>query len=128
MVKKIGEKLKNTIFVSEHGVHEGPKDYFVVVVVVVIIRGFVSSNGTKKCSIVMYGPKVFHCPVWTEKLFHSIDHKSIGNNSYKFIARGLVTERICSLVIVLNLFIGVKCQKKMKKTHIMLRDCLTQIR
>jgi hypothetical protein len=29
------------IFVREHGVHAGPKDYFVVVVVVVVIRGFV---------------------------------------------------------------------------------------
>jgi hypothetical protein len=26
-------------FVREHGVHAGPKDYFVVVVVVVVIRG-----------------------------------------------------------------------------------------
>jgi hypothetical protein len=34
-------------------VHAGPKDYFVVVV----IRGFVLSNGPKKCSIVMYGTK-----------------------------------------------------------------------
>jgi hypothetical protein len=27
------------VFVREHGVHAGPKDYFVVVVVVVVIRG-----------------------------------------------------------------------------------------
>jgi hypothetical protein len=27
------------IFVREHGVHAEPKDYFVVVVVVVVIRG-----------------------------------------------------------------------------------------
>jgi hypothetical protein len=28
-----------TVFVREHGVHAGPKDYFVVVVVVVVICG-----------------------------------------------------------------------------------------
>jgi hypothetical protein len=32
-------KVLKIIFVREHGVHAGPKDYFVVVVVVVVICG-----------------------------------------------------------------------------------------
>jgi hypothetical protein len=32
-------RISKLIFVREHGVHAGPKDYFVVVVVVVVIRG-----------------------------------------------------------------------------------------
>jgi hypothetical protein len=33
------QQYKYHIFVREHGVHAGPKDYFVVVVVVVVICG-----------------------------------------------------------------------------------------
>jgi hypothetical protein len=39
---RVGEGIKEAllhIFVREHGVHAGPKDYFVVVVVVVVICG-----------------------------------------------------------------------------------------
>jgi hypothetical protein len=36
--KYIGN-AKVALFVREHGVHAGPKDYFVVVVVVVVICG-----------------------------------------------------------------------------------------
>jgi hypothetical protein len=58
--------------------------------------------GTKKCSIVMHGTKVFYRHAWNKKVFHShltlITSQSIGNKSYKFIAGGLVTERIFSLV------------------------------
>jgi hypothetical protein len=48
--------------------------------------------GPKKCSIVPYGPKQYSIVLITSQ--------SIWNKSYKFIARGLMTERIFSLVFV----------------------------
>jgi hypothetical protein len=38
-LNKSSYDLSITVFVREHGVHAGPKDYFVVVVVVVVICG-----------------------------------------------------------------------------------------
>jgi hypothetical protein len=54
------------------------------------------------CSIVMYGPKVL------------IRSQSIENKSYNFIARGLVTERIFSLVYTKELFLNSILPEKLE--------------
>jgi hypothetical protein len=62
----------------------------------------IGMHGTKKCSIVMYGTK--KCSIVTEKVFH----KGNTYKSYKFIARGLVTERIFSIVVLEFTFLESK--------------------
>jgi hypothetical protein len=48
------------VFVHEQGVHAGPKDYFVIREYSLVNRGcFVVPYKPQKCSLVLYGPKLF---------------------------------------------------------------------